>query len=688
MFFFHLLREIVGSIAEGLNLVLLSPPKSTVFGYNKTNQKKWNQETVTFLHLAPRPRQWVFWEGHFNFQEALDIHLAEPSLYALAQQAREILNSVNLNGGELHAGSPNPENGLCLQLNPFLHCSGAYRLSIQTQRIEIEGQDQAGIFYALKTLQQILQQQSHPPCMEILDWPDFPHRGIMLDISRDKVPTQEQLYRLVELMSRLKYNQLQLYTEHTFAYRGHETVWQQASPMTGEEILALDAFCRERFIELVPNQNSFGHMTRWLKHPGYTPLAEVGPEGFEHPLSGKHVYEPFSLCPGDEGSLYLLEDLYNQLLPHFTSQQFNIGCDETFDLGQGRSRELCANRGKGVIYLDFFKRIQALVRQHGRVPQFWGDIILNHPHLLSELPRPCIALNWGYEAEHPFMSEGEKFQQAGIPHYVCPGTSAWNSLTGRSSNMRENLKRAAEAGLKYHATGFLLTDWGDNGHWQTWPVSLPGYLLGAAYAWAFESNQELSKESELAQCLDWHVLNFPGSGLGHLLLENGRIHELSEIEIPNRTLLFQLLHEREEQPGTGKSKGLTQEALQRMQKRLLELAEALTAIDTQNAEQEQLLQETQLSLRFVQHALSLGRARLDAFLSHAEAQPIEALPQAQREELARALEELLKDYRQLWLQRNRPGGLSDSVQSLERLRAQYRAPEENAQREAVESQSS
>ena len=107
------------------------------------------------------------------------------------------------------------------------------------------------------------------PCLHIEDWPDFPTRGVMIDISRDKVPTMATLYALVDLLASMKINQLQLYTEHTFAYRNHPEAWAEASPMTGEEILALDAYCRARFIQLVPNQNSFGHMERWLKLPRY-----------------------------------------------------------------------------------------------------------------------------------------------------------------------------------------------------------------------------------------------------------------------------------------------------------------------------------------------------------------------------------------------------------------------------------
>jgi len=173
----------------------------------------------------------------------------------------------------------------------------------------------------------------------------------MLDVSRDKVPTMDTVLALVDLLASWKINQLQLYTEHTFAYCNHPEAWANASPFTGHEILELDAYCRERHIELVPNQNSFGHMERWLKHPRYLPLAEA-PNGFDTPW-GEHRSYPSAQCPLDPGSLELMGSLYDELLPHFSSRLLNVGCDETWDLGQGRSKEECAKHGTGRVYLDY-----------------------------------------------------------------------------------------------------------------------------------------------------------------------------------------------------------------------------------------------------------------------------------------------------------------------------------------------
>ena len=106
----------------------------------------------------------------------------------------------------------------------------------------------------------------------------FAVRSYMLDISRDKVPTMGTLKQLVDILARFDYNQFQLYTEHTFAYAAHKAVWEKASPLTAEEIRELDLYCVMHGIELVPNQNCFGHMERWLTKPDYNHLAEL-PKG-------------------------------------------------------------------------------------------------------------------------------------------------------------------------------------------------------------------------------------------------------------------------------------------------------------------------------------------------------------------------------------------------------------------------
>src|SRR5690606_22164011 len=127
---------------------------------------------------------------------------------------------------------------------------------------------------------------------------------------------------------------------------------------------------------LVPNQNSFGHMERWLRHEPYKHLAEC-PNGFEHPYSGWKTHGS-TLKPDDE-ALDFVDTLHDELLPNFRSRAFNVGGDEPWELGQGWSEPRIKERGKHRVYLDFLLKLHKRVSARGRRMQFWGDIVLEEP---------------------------------------------------------------------------------------------------------------------------------------------------------------------------------------------------------------------------------------------------------------------------------------------------------------------
>ena len=361
-----------------------------------------------------------------------------------------------------------------------------YALMISKNGVEISFHETGGLRAASATLRQLLREYGRRlPCLRIRDWPDFPRRGVMLDISRGRVPKLETLLDLAEKLSDLKINELQLYTEHTFAYTQYKRIWKSWGALTANEIQILDARCRELGIDLVPNQNSFGHLRYFLEDPKLKKLGEISEPFLAE--TGDFLRRPTTLAPNHPGTLLFLRGLYDELLPNFSSPFFNIGGDETWDLGKGQSKQLCETKGKGRVYLDFIKKLQREVSARKKKMMFWGDIILKQPALIRELPKNLIALNWGYEPDHPFEKEAAQFAKAKIPFYVCPGTATWQTIVGKHDNAFANLRAAAKAGKKFGAIGYLNTDWGDGGHPQPLAVSWPLFAAGAALAWNAKS---------------------------------------------------------------------------------------------------------------------------------------------------------------------------------------------------------
>lgn len=602
--------------------------------------------THSALLLLPAPREITRHAGTLNLNTAQSISIDSPDLLFEAQRAQAALKRWAELDWQIVTETDSSATGLHLMLDSRLSAQ-AYQLQITEDGIRIRGGDAAGVFYGVGTLSQVLQQHGATlPHLAVNDHPEIAVRGVMLDASRDKVPTMETLYALIDRLAGWKINHLQLYLEHTFAYRSHPEVWAKASPFTGEEILEIDAFCRERHIELVPNQNSLGHMERWLKHERYTHLAEK-PEGFNLPWGP--YSPPTSLNPVDPESIALISSLYDELLPHFTSKWLNVGGDEPWELGQGRSQPVVAEIGEGRVYLNYLLKLYAEVTRRGYHMMFWDDIIVKYPELVPELPKDITAMIWGYEATDPLEAHCITFDGSGIPFYVCAGTSSWNTFAGRTENMIGNHRNAIENSLKYGAVGYLNTDWGDNGHVQTLPVSFMGFAYGAAVSWYYPANRDL----DLAQAVSLFAFEDATGIMGRIAYDLGNVYDRPGHAIFNGHNLHNLLRAYGETLATWKAEfieqGGTVESFREVQKRVREIMQPINQSEMQCSDANLIKAEYQLAADFI--TLACERGLLLFGESHYSEEQYQT-------EMAR----LLEHYEYIWMTRNRPGGFMDSME--------------------------
>ena len=371
-----------------------------------------------------------------------------------------------------------------------------YSIKVNPDGISVECRSPEGARNAAQTLKQIGMQSDDRGFrfVEISDWPDLETRGFMLDISRCKVPTMEELVLLVDRLALFKYNRLELYTEHTYAFEGHELVWADASPMTPRQYEHLNGLCAAVGIELVANMNGLGHMERWLRYPEYKHLAE-SEAPFVDPLGTVRVF-PTTLYP-DENALAFMDSLYGQFLPNFASDKINIGGDEPWELGMGRSRERAEKVGKYQIYLEHILGLNELCKKRGKKVFFWADVLMQKPEYSEKLPEDMTPILWGYYLDHPYEEQCSSMKKLGRKFLVAPGTSTWNSFGSRWDCARQNIITACECAKKYGALGSMLTQWGDNGNHQPWCAMYPAIAHHAACAWG-----EVPTEEQVCNALD------------------------------------------------------------------------------------------------------------------------------------------------------------------------------------------
>ncbi len=406
----------------------------------------------------------------------------------------------------------------------------AHRISIGNSGVKIAYATEEGLFRAVTSLWQLLRKNGADlPYAEIEDAPTLERRGYMLDISRGRMPKVETFKKIIDFLAALKYNELQIYMEgHVFKFASFPQYTADFDCLCAEDISELQAYCKERFIDLVPNQNSFGHMYQWLSQPELSHLA-VAPEG------GKGG----TINPLLSESITFVDRLYGDLLPLHDSEYVNVGFDEAYGLGKYQLEEICKKQGKAAVFMDWLNKIAKLCKEkYAKNVQFWSDMIYNYPETYEKIPEGAVALEWGYELiqSQRMAAHCIDFKRAGIEYYVCPSCNTHLSFTGRNDVTTFNIRTTGEIAKEYGAKGLLLTDWGCGcGQptflvWSAFPIA-----LAAQYAWNVGKEQDgESFKYEFIKAAETYVdeVLFGGEGVSELLyrfsnyylLEPERVH--------------------------------------------------------------------------------------------------------------------------------------------------------------------
>ncbi|MBX3385592.1 MAG: family 20 glycosylhydrolase [Phycisphaeraceae bacterium] len=672
----------------------------------------------TTVPLVPRPKRLQILPGTFVADQRLDRERAElANLLTGSDVRRGPVGS--LPGARLRWIDSRPDHSTHPE---------AYDLRVEAGGVTIHAK-QPGARHALATLTQIVRWAGHQPggaapAVRVLDEPAFQVRGLLLDVSRNKVPTMDSLRAIIDTLASLKFNHLQLYTEHTFAYSGasiglpHEEVWRGTGAITPEEARELDAYAAERGVSIAANQNCFGHLSAWLQHPAYAHLAEIEGQEREWTFMQWPRRGPFSLCPTEPtraGAIEFVRDLLTQLTPCFGSALVNINADETFDVGQGRSRvcveeraselvrsqvsttrEEAKHRARGELYFEFVGSISRIVADLGKTPMLWADGVLSHPDLIDRLPRNAVPLVWGYEPEFDFAAALIALAKSGGQRaWVCPGTSAWRSITGRTSESRANIRRAVREGLSLSAGGFMVCEWGDVGHTQHWPVSLARIADAAEAAWAGAAGEGAIADE---RAVSMHLLSDPTGSLASWISALGdvdlplRRHAIATYApmrrsgdaavdawsipagIKNASAMFNDLFP-PVPPPIAPPFGPGTRAVGATRAEWVHIRERLEALASVRPRSEDALINDEL-----EHTLVLASLALEHAISHrpddARAGPFEALETGrlsadERRRLAMHAGRWLEEHRRLWPLRNRTGsdgrGLAESCSHMERV---------------------
>lgn len=469
-------------------------------------------------HILPTPQQVETTEGHFVWDDevGLTYDASDNGINQIVTLFRNDLDQISGKKVQFSRGIIKGKKFIELIKTDHLGVSEnedqAYRLTVNNNFIRMEATTNTGLFYATQSLKQLFRYSILSnkgeiviPCMAITDWPNFKIRAWQDDISRGPIVSMDYLKRLVPQMAECKLNAFSLYTEHTFKTKCHPDI-APTDAFTAEEIKELEDFCKPYHIQIIGNQQCFGHFEEILCNPFYSDLADT----------------KWNLNPAKEETYKFLEDHLREVASAYKSPYFNINCDETESLGQGAAKSYVDSLGAETVYYQHVNRVNRMLRPYRKRVMMWGDIADQHPEILDNLDDDIILIAWSYVGIDSFDAFLQPYVKSGRNYFVAPGVSLSERVWPKHYEFRKNITNLCRNGYKNGAFGVINTCWDDFGE-SLINSALYGLALGAEMSWNAASQQERSTETNF-------TIHFMGSLASDIIEHLDALSEWTKID--------------------------------------------------------------------------------------------------------------------------------------------------------------
>lgn len=333
-----------------------------------------------------------------------------------------------------------------------LRINQGYNIIIKDKFIHVSASTSQGLFYGAQSLKQLIRHQLltennlNIPCYKIFDYPSLEYRGWMDDISRGPIPTKEFIKEEIRRLAEYKFNFFNLYTEHLFKLEDYPDI-APTDGLTAEEIKELTDFAKDYYIEFIGNQQCFAHAEKTLDNPFYDDIKDTR----------------FNFNPGVDETYEFLEVLLGETAQAYESKYFNINCDETESLGNGKAKSYIDSLGAENAYCQHINKVYDILKKYDKDVMMWGDIIAKNPEMIKQLPEDIQFIVWSYGGRDSFDEMIEPFKNSGHEFWVAPGASCWATSFPYIDNYIKNIANFARDAERHGAKGIINTAWDDYG---------------------------------------------------------------------------------------------------------------------------------------------------------------------------------------------------------------------------------
>ena len=384
------------------------------------------------VHIIPEPVSLQVKAGNFQLNKNTLIISATRQTNDIAQMMKGLLNVPT--GFNLTVKNKNTEKGsnaIILKLNTRPNTElgdEGYTLQVLSDIVMISANKPRGLFYGMQTLIQLLPPDIERktireavkwkiPCVNILDYPRFGWRGLMLDVSRHFF-SKEFVEKYIDEMAKYKFNVFHWHLSDDNGWRieikglpkltevgawrvprtGH---WGFTPPQpdekatyggyyTQEDIREIVAYAQKRFVTIVPEVDVPAHSLSLIA--SYPNLSCTK---LQYPVNPGSVFDGDNvLCVANDSTWLILDKIFTQIAELFPGKYIHVGGDEANRSFWTKDPKDQALMNKERIQTPaglqsyFEKRLEKIIVSKGKKMIGWDEI------LEGGLPPEATVMSW------------------------------------------------------------------------------------------------------------------------------------------------------------------------------------------------------------------------------------------------------------------------------------------------------
>lgn len=293
----------------------------------------------------------------------------------------------------------------------------------------------------------------------------------MLDVSRNGVLKVEKVKEFIDVISKMGYNALMLYTEDTYEVKNEPLFGYLRGAYTASEIKEIDAYATQKGIELIPCIQTLAHLNgifRWYEYAKINDTDDI-------------------LLVGDERTYQLIENMFLTLAENFSSRTVLVGLDEAHMVGRGKYRDINGNEPSYDVMCKHLDKVSKIAKKHGFEILMWSDMFVRIANggeyyadklvpesVAKRVPKNTVPVCWDYY--HVKEEDYEKFfnlHGAFKEVWFAGGTWCWCGFLPCLNFALNTTRAAMNVCRKRKVNNIIMTLWGDDGRECSCFTSLP-----------------------------------------------------------------------------------------------------------------------------------------------------------------------------------------------------------------------